>query len=95
MDEILSVEGVDVLFIGPYDLSQSLGVPGQIDNPLVQEEMLKIIKKCAEKGISVGTFVDTKENALKWKSLGVKYISYSVDMGIFYDAAKSIVEMLK
>lgn len=95
LDEILSVEGVDVLFIGPYDLSQSLGVPGQIDNPLVQEEMLKIIKKCAEKGISVGTFVDTKENALKWKSLGVKYISYSVDMGIFYDAAKSIVEMLK
>ncbi len=92
MNDIISVPGVDVIFIGPYDLSQSLGVPGQIDHPLVEEKMLEIVKTCSEKGITVGTFVDTIENAKKWKALGVKYISYSVDVGIFHDAVKSIVE---
>ena len=37
LEDIISVEGIDIVFIGPYDLSQSLGVPGQIDHPLVEE----------------------------------------------------------
>ena len=92
IDDILTVDGIDVLFIGPYDLSQSLGVPGEIDNPIVEEKMLEIIGKCREKNITVGTFVDTPDNAIKWKKLGVKYISYSVDMGIFYDAMSDIIK---
>ena len=44
MNDIISVPGVDVIFIGPYDLSQSLGVPGQIDHPLVEEKMLKLFE---------------------------------------------------
>ncbi len=91
LDDIISVKGIDAIFIGPYDLSQSLGVTGQIDHPLVEEKMLEIIKKCSDVGITVGTFVDTIENAKKWKKLGVKYISYSVDMGIYYDAVKEII----
>ena len=92
IDEILTIDGIDVLFIGPYDLSQSLGVAGEIDNPLVEEKMLEIIEKCKEKNITVGTFVDIPQNAVKWKKLGVKYISYSVDMGIFYEAMTDIVK---
>ena len=92
IDDILTVEGIDVLFIGPYDLSQSVGIPGEIDNPIVEEKMLEIIEMCREKNITVGTFVDTQENAIKWKKLGVKYISYSVDMGIFYEAMTDIVK---
>ena len=92
IDDILTVDGIDVLFIGPYDLSQSLGVPGEIDNPLVEEKMLEIVDKCKEKNVTVGTFVDTPENAVKWKRLGIKYISYSVDMGIFYEAMTDIVK---
>ena len=90
IDDILSVKGIDVIFIGPYDLSQSLGVVGQIDHPIVEKKMLEIVKKCTKAGVAVGTFVDTVENANKWKAIGVKYISYSVDMGIFHDAVKEI-----
>lgn len=32
LDEILKVDGIDLVFIGPYDLSQSIGIPGQIDH---------------------------------------------------------------
>ncbi|MBR4013704.1 MAG: aldolase [Clostridia bacterium] len=95
LDDIISVRGIDAIFIGPYDLSQSLGVAGQIDHPLVEAKMLEIVKKCAEVGVTVGTFVDTIENARKWKKLGVKYISYSVDVGIFYDATRSIIKEIK
>ena len=49
-------------------------------------------EKCKEKNITVGTFVDIPQNAVKWKKLGVKYISYSVDMGIFYEAMTDIVK---
>lgn len=91
LSEILQTNAADVIFIGPYDLSASLGLTGQTDHPAVQEKMLEIIKKCGEKGVTVGTFVDTPENAKKWKNIGVKYLAYSVDMGIFHDAVKNIV----
>ncbi|MHC4887522.1 MAG: HpcH/HpaI aldolase family protein, partial [Planctomycetota bacterium] len=42
LDDILAVEGIDVIFIGPYDLSQSLGVPGEVEHPQVQETMAHI-----------------------------------------------------
>ncbi len=94
LESILKVEGIDIIFIGPYDLTQSLGVPGQIDHPKVESSMKEIVEKCTQKGIVVGTFVDTLENARKWKELGVKYLSYSVDVGLFYDQCSSIVTQL-
>lgn len=95
IDEILEVEGIDIIFIGPYDLSQSLGLPGEVNNPLVEEKMREVIEKSMRKGKWVGTFVDNISGAYKWKELGVKYISYAVDVGIIYEAAKNIVSELK
>lgn len=94
MDKILEVKGIDSIFIGPYDLSQSLRVAGQVDHPRVEQSMKEIVDKCLQKGIVVGTFVDTIENARKWKKLGIKYLSYSVDVGIFYEQCNAIVTQL-
>lgn len=94
IDDILSVEGLDILFIGPYDLSQSLGVAGQIMHKKVVEQMKYIIEKAKERDVIIGTFVDTIENALYWDSIGVKYLSYSVDVGIFASACQSIIEAM-
>lgn len=95
IDEIIDYGGFDILFIGPYDLSQSLGIPGKVNDPLVENAMKKISGKCAEKKITVGTFCDSIESAQKWINAGVRYISYSVDVGIFYSASKKIAEELK
>ena len=92
IESILQVEGIDILFIGPYDLSQSLNVPGQIDHPAVTGKMQEIVKQCLDAGTAVGTFVDTLDNAKKWRDMGVVYLSYSVDLGIFYEACRSIVQ---
>ena len=95
LDEILSVPGIDVIFIGPYDLSQSLGIPGEVSHPLITEKMKEVVLKCRENKVAVGTFVDDVKTAKFWVSLGVQYMSFSVDVGILYEASKQIVKKFK
>jgi len=95
IDEIIKFGGFDILFIGPYDLSQSLGIPGQVENSLIENAMIKIVEKCSLKNIIAGTFCDNMESAKKWINAGVRYISYSVDVGIFYEVSKKITKDLK
>ena len=93
--EILSVSGVDIIFIGPYDLSQSLGVPGDVDNPRVTEAMRRIVDECLTHNVVVGTFVDTIEGARKWRAAGVKYLCYSVDVGLFTEKCRETIQSLR
>ena len=57
--------------------------------------MKHIVKKSIESNIIVGTFVDTIENAKKWKEIGVRFISYSVDVGIFYESCCDLIKQVK
>jgi len=95
IDDILDVEGVDILFIGPYDLSQSLGYPGQVDHPEVIMEMKQIVENARKRKVIVGTFTDTMDSVRMWKEAGVQYISYSVDVGIFTEACVDVIKKLK
>ncbi|WP_100065616.1 HpcH/HpaI aldolase family protein [Miniphocaeibacter massiliensis] len=91
LEEILDVSGIDIYFIGPYDLSQSLGVPGEISNPKVLDTIKYIVDKANNKGAVVGTFIDSLDSLHFWKNLGIKYLAYSVDVGIFVDSCKRLV----
>ena len=95
LGEILSVPDIDVIFVGPYDLSQSLGIPGEVNNPLVTEKMKEVVLKCRENKVAIGTFADDVETAKSWVSLGVQYMAFSVDVGILYEASKQIVKKFK
>jgi len=76
LDEILELEGIDVLLIGSLDLSQSLGYPGEVNNPLVKDVIENAIKKIIRSGKAVGIVV-ASPNAIKyWLDLGVKFITY-------------------
>ncbi len=90
LDEIMEVPGIDVLFIGPYDLSQSLGIPGQTMHPQVIRQMKKIVEAAHRKGLLVGTFTDDARTLKLWSEAGVQYLSYSVDVGIFADACAGV-----
>lgn len=95
LDEILSVEGLDVVFIGPYDLSQSLGLPGQVRHERVLASMQAVVEQARRRGRSVGTFVDNVADAKYWADAGVQFISFSVDVGIVYEAMKASVDQLR
>ncbi len=94
-DEILRESGVDIYFIGPYDLSQALGLTGQIDHPEVKRTILDLVTRARKLNRTLGLFTDTVQAAIEWKKLGVGYISYSVDTGIFYSACLNILNQIK
>ncbi len=94
LNEIMSVDGLDILFIGPYDLSQSVGVPGEVTHPSVLKQMEEVIAAAKAAGKLVGTFADDVSAAKRWMDAGVMYIAISVDVGIFYDACRDIVTRL-
>ncbi len=89
LDEILSVEGVDIVFVGPYDLSASLGIIGQINHPLVMERIADICKRAAAKGVQVGCFADSAASGKKLLEMGVRFVGYSCDTAIFMEMAKA------
>jgi 4-hydroxy-2-oxoheptanedioate aldolase len=74
---ILEIEGLDVVFIGPYDLSMSLGLPGQFDHPKVKEAISEIVSRAAERGVAVGIWVPDAASAHLWVGQGVRFMTVS------------------
>ncbi|MEM3447834.1 MAG: hypothetical protein QXP38_02990, partial [Nitrososphaerota archaeon] len=70
-------------------------IPGMVDDPRVIESITKGLKICREKGVAVGTFVESPERARRWMNSGIQYIAYSVDIGIFMRTAKQIIQNFK
>ena len=95
LDEILEVPGIDIIFVGPYDLSQSLGVPGEIDHPDVEKMIKELVVKANKVHKYIGIFTDTLENARKWKNAGIQYLSYSVDVGLYFSICEHVVKEIK
>jgi len=75
-------------------MKYSLGIPGEVNHPLVIEKMKEVILKCKENKVAVGTFADDIETAKSWISLGIQYMAFSVDVGILYNISKTIVNEL-
>jgi 4-hydroxy-2-oxoheptanedioate aldolase len=95
LNEIIETVGTDLIFIGPYDLSQSLGKPGQIGAPEVQAKVKEIVAAVRARQKAVGIYADTVEDARRWRDLGVQFVAVSVDVRIFLKACQAIVEALK
>jgi len=94
LDEICSVPGIDCVFIGPYDLSQSLGVTGDVTHPKVVEKVQQVVKDVAAAGLVVGIFADDAEKASMWADAGVRYVSVSMDVAIFRAGARALRDAL-
>lgn len=85
---IAAVPGVDALFVGTYDLSQSLGIPGKLDDPRVFEAGRGIVDSLPA-GSALGVYVQTPEMARQWMGAGATLIAYSTDGQIFLSGARA------
>lgn len=90
IDEILDVEGIDVIFLGPYDISQSLGIPGEVTDDRVEELMRRVCDRAAERDVVVGAFADNVDIASKWIDAGVQYINIGVEAALFTERLGAI-----
>jgi 4-hydroxy-2-oxoheptanedioate aldolase len=95
LNEILKVKGIDVLFVGPYDLSQSLGVIGQVSHPKVIEKIQEIVAISKKAGVVVGLYTDTPQAAREWVKQGIQYCCLGADTAIFLEATTNLVKQAR
>ncbi|MDX2466200.1 MAG: aldolase/citrate lyase family protein [Acidimicrobiia bacterium] len=79
VDEYVQVDGVDVLFIGPTDLSASLGHPGNPGHPEVQEVMNRVASAVVASDKTLGIFAGTREGCADWYDRGARYFTTGLE----------------
>ncbi len=95
LDGIAAVDGVDVVFVGPYDLSQSFGIPGQIYHPVMVDAVARALAAAKRAGKPAGIFVGSVEEAKARIEQGFSYIAYSTDSLVFAEVCRNIVGGIK
>jgi 2-keto-3-deoxy-L-rhamnonate aldolase RhmA len=88
LDAIVSTPGVDVVWIGHYDLTVSMGIPAQFDHPRLLQAMDDLVASCRKYGVAPGFLPPTKESAAHWISKGFRMISLGSDIGVFLDGMR-------
>lgn len=91
-EEIASTKGVDIVFVGPSDLTMSLGLVTDRGNPRVAEAMQSVVRICERLGKIPGTLAATADEAKKWQKLGFRFISLGSDSKYLFQGAKNFVE---
>jgi len=81
LDELVSVRGISGVFVGPVDLSSSVGVPGQTDNPDVVRLAGEVIRRAHEAGIGAAVFAPDPAAARRWFGAGARLVALGVDVG--------------
>ena len=97
IDELVSHPEVDGVMIGPYDISGSLGVPGQLDHPKVTEASIKVIESCKKFGKSCGTQLNDPNvnNVQKLFDLGYTYVILGSDLFVLWKWADNMKSLMK
>jgi len=95
LDNILAVDGVDGVFIGPADLSASLGYIGQPNHPEVVKVIEQSINKIVEAGKAPGILMADKKQAKHYLSLGALFVAVGSDTGLLMNSTKALVSEFK
>ncbi len=90
IEEIITTDGIDGVIIGPYDLSGSMGYPGEYDRDDVKKAIAKVLKICKEKNVPSGFHViETNPEKLQEKiDEGCTFLAYSVDFFFLGNSAR-------
>lgn len=78
LKDFLTVPEIDVVFVGPTDLSSAMGFPGQVKRPEVQDMVAKLVKEIRAAGKAAGTVAYDIETMKKRKEQGFQFIVYNV-----------------
>ena len=95
IESILATEGLDGVLIGPYDLSASMGLTGQVEHPEVQAAIGRVLQACREKDMPLGIFAASVERARKYAALGFRFIAIGGDVMLLLGAANDLVREMK
>jgi 2-keto-3-deoxy-L-rhamnonate aldolase RhmA len=96
IEEIISVDGIDGIIIGPYDMSASYGFTGELDNEILLNAILTVEKACKAADFALGYHI-IKSNHIEVQEkidLGYSFIGFSLDFFFLGDKARDEMEAL-
>ena len=92
--ELIEIEGADVIYIGPYDLSQAMGLPGEVDHPKVLKQMDRIFALVNQSGKLSGSFANTPKRAGRMKDMGVNFLTCETDGTLLRSAFEGLRQQI-
>ena len=95
LPDIVRTEGVDAIFVGPYDLSASMNKTGRVDDPEVKEAINQIGETCKKEDMPLGIFGTTPDAVKPYLQDGFTLVAVGVDSLMFASQAKHILEQIK
>jgi 4-hydroxy-2-oxoheptanedioate aldolase len=95
LDEIAAIDGVDVLFIGPADLTMSLGIFGQFDHPLFVDALKATVSAAQKAGKATGILLFNPDQYNTYYEMGIRMIACGADATFVADGARNMVAKLQ
>lgn len=94
LDEIAATENIDVLFIGPGDLSMELGIYGQFDHPLFKDALKATVNAAQKAGKTAGILLFNPDDYTTYYNMGIRFIACGADMTFVTSGARTMAEKL-
>jgi 2-keto-3-deoxy-L-rhamnonate aldolase RhmA len=95
VDQIAAVPGIDALFVGPYDLSNSMGLVGQVSHPEVVAAIDKVRAVCARTSLAMGIYCSNADQARNEIKAGARMVAVGTDIMHMANSARSTLEALR
>lgn len=95
LDEVASIDGIDVLFIGPSDLTMELGIFGQFDHPLFKDALERTVNAAGKAGKAAGILLFNPDDYKTYRDLGIRMIACGSDATFVADGARNMAAKLK
>lgn len=95
LDEMLTVPGIDVIVVGPLDLSISLGIPGQFDDPRMIAAVDRVIEICKRHRVTSGIVMAPPEALKPWWEKGMRFFSCGGDTGFLQNGSAANVRAVR
>ena len=94
LDAIATIEGVDILFIGPADLSMAMGIFGQFDHPMFVDALNKIVKAAQKANKAIGILIFNPDDYDKYHNMGIRFIACGSDATFVAEGARDMAKKL-
>jgi 4-hydroxy-2-oxoheptanedioate aldolase len=94
LDEIAALDGIDVLFIGPADLTMELGIFGQFDHPLFKDALQATVQAAEKAGKAAGILFFNPDDYTRYHDMGIRMIACGADATFVADGARNLANKL-
>ncbi len=95
VEKIAAVAGVDAVWIGQFDLTASLGIPGQVHHPEFQAAQSRILRACQAAGVAAGYGSLLLDDVVAAKTAGFRFLVYTADLWIYQRALRDGIKHIR